>query len=93
MSSLTPVTVVVCGISQFSGVKVILDGETEPSVVSLELNAMVTFAAGSVFKTIVNIPVPPASVVVNPETGDTVIPASSLSIFVTETSVTFILSK
>ena len=36
-----------------------------PSVVSLELSAIVTFAVGCVLSTTVNVAVPPASVVVS----------------------------
>ena len=57
-----------------------------PSVVSLELRPMVTSAVGWVFSTTVKVAVPPASVVVRPEVGVTVMPAVSLSVLVTATS-------
>ena len=57
-----------------------------PSVGSLELSAIVTFAVGCVLSTTVNVAVPPASVVVRPVVGVTVIPATSLSVLVTVTS-------
>ena len=62
---------------------------TVPSVVSLELRAIVTSAVGCVVSTTVNVAVPPASVVVRPEVGVTVIPAASLSVLVTATSAAF----
>ena len=43
-----PVTVTVCGTFQLAGVKVRLEVETVPSVVSLELTATVTSAVGCV---------------------------------------------
>ena len=47
---------------------------------------MVTVADGCEFNTIVNIAVPPAaSVVTNPLLGETVTPATSLSVFESET--------
>ena len=52
--SFTPLIVMVCGEFQFEEVKVMLDGETVPSVGSLELIPMLTFAVGSVLSTIVN---------------------------------------
>ena len=58
--------------------------ETVPSPVLSELNAILTFAVGSLFRTIVNVAVPPASVVL-PLIAETVIPTASLSVFVTET--------
>ena len=63
-----------------------LAGLTVPSVVSLELRPMVTSAVGCDVSTTVNVAVPPASVVVRPEVGVTVMPAASLSVLVTETS-------
>src|SRR5436190_462727 len=66
---------------QFAVVNVSEDGATVPSVRSLDDNPIVTFAAGWVVKTTVNVAVPPASVVVSPAVGFTVIPATSLSVF------------
>jgi hypothetical protein len=45
-SSSTPVIVNACGLLQFDELKVMLDGETVPSAVLLELNPIVTFAVG-----------------------------------------------
>src|SRR6266446_341765 len=89
--SSTPVTVTVCATFQFAVVKVSDAGATVPSVRSLDDNPIVTFADGWAFKTTVNVAVPPASVVVSPEVGFTVIPATSLSVFVTDTSAAFTL--
>ena len=47
---------------------------------------MVTSAVGCVFSTTVKVAVPPASVVVRPDVGVTVMPAVSLSVLVTATS-------
>ena len=71
-ASSTPVTVTVWGISQLALVKVRLDGPTVPSVVSLELRPIVTSAIGRDVSTTVNVAVPPASVVVRPLVGVTV---------------------
>ena len=60
-----------------------------PSAVLLELRPIVTSAVGWVFSTTVKVAVPPASVVVSPEVGVTVMPAVSLSMFVTVTSLAF----
>ena len=65
--------------------KVTLAGLTVPSVASLELTPIVTSAVGCEFRTIVNVAVPPASVVVRPDVGVTVMPAVSLSVLVTNT--------
>ena len=89
MSSFWPVTVTVWGVLQFAAVKVKLVGAAVPSPGSLELSAIVTLAVGCVFSTTVNVAVPPASLVTRPEVGVTVIPAVSLSVFVTETSAGF----
>ena len=67
--------------------KVTLAGLTVPSVVSFELTPIVTSAVGCEFSTTVNVAVPPASVVVRPDVGVTVMPAVSLSVLVTDTSV------
>ena len=86
-ASLTPVTVTACGTFQFAGVNVRLAGRTVPSVASLELSPMVTSAVGWLFRTMVKVAAPPASVVVRPEVGVTVMPAVSLSVLVTVTSL------
>ena len=51
---------------------------------------MLTSAVGCVVRTTVNVAVPPASVVVNPAVGVTVMPETSLSVLVTATSATVI---
>ena len=61
--SSTPVTVTVCAVFQFAVVNVSDAGETVPSVASLELSAVLTFAVGCAVSTTVNVAVPPASVV------------------------------
>jgi hypothetical protein len=71
---------------QLTVVKVTLFGETLPSVGSLLESGIVTVAVGCLFSTMVNVAVPPASVVVKPEVGVTVTPAASLSVFETATS-------
>ncbi|MFB8796781.1 MAG: hypothetical protein U7126_21750 [Microcoleus sp.] len=76
----------VCATFQLALVKVTVDLSTIPSVVLLLVNGMVTSAVGCVFSLTVNVAVPPASVVVNPVVGLTVIPAVSLSVLVTATS-------
>ena len=83
--SSTPVTVTVRGVFQLPVVNVRLAGLTVPSVVSLEVRPMVTSAVGCDANTTVKVAVPPASVVVRPKVGVTVMPASSLSVLVTET--------
>ncbi len=67
-------------------VNVTLAGATVPSVRSLLESPTVTLAMGWVSRTTVNVAVPPASVVMRPDVGFTVTPATSLSVFVTETS-------
>ncbi len=89
ITSSTPVTVTVCATFQFAVVNVTLAGATVPSVRSFDDNPTVTFAVGCVFKTTVNVAAPPTSVVVSPAGGVTVIPATSLSVFVTDTSAAF----
>ena len=71
---------------QSAEVKARLAGETVPSLVSLDERLIVTPAAGCVSRTTVNVALPPASVVSRPEVGLTVIPATSSSVLVTETS-------
>ena len=86
MSS-TPVTVMVRAVFQFSLVNVTLAGETVPSPVLLDVREIETSAVGSESRTMVNVSSPaPASVVVSPLVGETVIPAVSLSSFDTEGS-------
>ena len=85
MASSTPATVTVRGTLQLPVVKVTLAGETVPSVTSLLDSPTVTSAVGRLVRTIVNVAVPPASLVVRPEVGLTVIPTASLSLLVTDT--------
>ena len=76
----------ICGESQFADVKTTEEGDTVPSLVSSEVSPIVTFAVGSESRTIVKRAMPPASVVVSPLVGLTVIPAVSSSEFTTVTS-------
>ena len=85
--SSTPVTVTVCGVFQLPDVNVTLDGLTVPSAVFELLRPTVTFAVGCDVSTTVNVAVPPASVVVSPLVGVTVMPAASLSVLLTLTSL------
>ena len=78
--------VTVCAIFQFAVVKITDDVETEPSVTLEEEIPIVTLAVGWEVSTMVKLSVPPASVVILPLVGLTVIPATSLSILVTDTS-------
>src|SRR5258708_9264690 len=89
IGSSTPVTVTVCAVFQFAVVNVTLAGATVPSVRSFDDNPIVTFAVGWLVRTTVNVAVPPASVVVSPDVGVTVIPATSLSVLATDTSAAF----
>src|SRR5437773_503431 len=89
IASSTPVTVTVCATLHFPTLHATDPGATVPSVKSLDDNPIETFAVGWVFRTTVNVAVPPASVVVRPAVGFTVIPATSLSLFVTDTSDAF----
>src|SRR5882672_4550277 len=75
---------------QFTDVNVTAAGLTVPSVKSLELSAIVTSAVGWLPMTMVNVAVPPASVVISPLAGATVTPAVSLSRLDTDTSATAI---
>src|SRR5438876_898754 len=84
--SFTPVTVTVWGVFQFADVNVRLAGATVPSAVLLDEIPTETLAVGCELSTTVNVAVPPASVVVRPEVGETVTPAVSLSVLLTETS-------
>ena len=84
--SSTPVTVTVCGVFQLPLVNVTEDG-TVPSAVFELVRPIVTFAVGCEVSTTVNVAAPPASVVVKPLVGVTVIPAESLSVLLTDTSL------
>src|SRR5207344_2063281 len=86
-TSLTPWTVTVCGRFQFALVNVRLTGLTVPSVGSLELRLITTFAVGRDASTTVNVGAsPPISDVIRPEVGVMMIPAVSSSMLMTETS-------
>ena len=84
-SSSTPVTVTVCGVSQFSVLKV--NGVfTVASPVSLEEIKRTTFDAGCAFRTTVKVSVVPVSATeVDPSVSATVKPATSLSVVVVDT--------
>ena len=86
IESCTPVSVTVCAVCALTEVNVRLEGDTVPSPVSLEDSPIVTSEIGSVFSFTVNDARPPASVVVGPLVGVTVTPATSSSMFVTDTS-------
>src|SRR5207247_1440386 len=79
-----------CAVFQFAGVNVTEAGGTVPSVKSLDESPIVTFAVGWLASAIVNVAVPPPSVVVSPEVGMTVIPALSSSVLVTPMSGAFL---
>src|SRR5260370_1432787 len=79
----------VWAVFQLAEVNVRLAGDTVPSAVLLDDRPMVTFAVGCELRTTVNVAVPPASVVIKPEVGVTVIPAVSSSLLVAETSAAF----
>ena len=66
--------VTVCGTFQFAGVKVKLDGETEPSDASLESTEITTSAVGGALRTKENVALPLVSVVASPVVGVTVKP-------------------
>ena len=84
-SSSAPVTVRVCGVSQFAGVKV--SGLVPvASPVSLETTVMTTSEVGWASRTTVNVSVVPASVTsVAPSSSTMVKPATSSSVVSTET--------
>src|SRR5438045_6585634 len=84
--SSTPVTVTVWGVLQFAVVNVRLAGATVPSARLPLVTGITTSATGWLVNRTVNVAVPPASVVTRPAVGATVIPATSLSVFVTATS-------
>ena len=86
-ASSTPVTVTVCASSSSPRVNVRLAGDDRAFGRIARAQADVTFAVGWLVSTTVNVAVPPASVVVRPVVGVTVMPAVSLSVLVTATSV------
>jgi hypothetical protein len=79
--------VTVWGVFQLADVKVKLGLSTVPSAVLSEVIPMLTSAVGWLFRTTVKVAVPPASVVVKPLVGVTVMPLLSLSVLVTATSL------
>ena len=83
--SFTPVTVTVCGTFQLPTVNTRLDLLTVPSVGSPEEMPTVTSASGCDMSTTVKPALPPASVVVRPDTGVTLTPAVSSSVMVAVT--------
>ena len=90
--SSAPVTVIVCGVCQLSAVNETFAGAGVPSS-GFELeSAIVTLAVGFASSTMVNVAVPPASVVVSPLVGVTVTPTLSLSVLVAATSATVMAS-
>ena len=84
MSSSTPVTVIVCGVSQLAEVKV--SGLfTVASPVSSEVMVKTTSEAGSASRTTVNVSVvPDSSTSVDPSVSTIVNPATSSSVVVAE---------
>src|SRR5258705_401213 len=87
IASLTPVTVTVCATFQFAVVNVRLAGATVPSVRSELVNPIVTFAVGWLVKIGGNDVFPPASFAVSPQSSASEIPATLLSVFVTDKSL------
>ncbi len=84
-----PVAVIVCGVFQLAAVNTIDEGETLPSVESLELRAIVTLASGSDSSCTVKVTAPPDSLVKVPDGAETVMPAVSSSVLVSATSAGF----
>jgi len=81
-SSLIPVTVTVCGLSQFDEVNVNDDAETDASPVSLLATSMTTSDDGSPVSTTVNVCVDPVSATVR-DVSDTVKPGVPQSAWAT----------
>ena len=85
-TSSIPIVVIVCGVSQFSFVKVIDPGFTVTSVSSPEVTERTTSSVGSASRTIVNVSVvPDSSTSVDPSVSTMVNPATSSSVVVAET--------
>src|SRR5437762_13920071 len=84
--SLTPVMVMVWVTFQLAAVKTTLLAEIVPSAVLLECRLIVTFAVGWELRMIWKVAVPPASLVISPPMGTTVMPGASSSALVTDTS-------
>src|SRR5438552_3033669 len=87
---ITPYAVTGFDVFQFAGVRVTWAGAAPPSLLSLDDSPTLTLAYARSLHAALPISVPPPSVVVRPEVGVTVIPAVSLSVFVTTTSTGFI---
>ena len=85
-ASSTPVAVTVWATLQLAAVNVRLTGAAVPSAVLLLDTGITTLAVGWLWSRTVNVACPPASVVTRPAVGVTVMPATSLSVLVTETS-------
>src|SRR5215213_9566237 len=88
-SSFTPVAVTVWAMFQLAAVKMSVAGLTLPSVGSLLLRPIVTFAVGWLSNLTVKVAVPPASLV-SPLIADTLMPAVSSSRLMAGTSAAFI---
>ena len=85
-TSSIPIVVIVCGVSQFSFVKVIDPGFTVTSASSPEVTERTTSSVGSASRTIVNVSVvPDSSTSVEPSDSTMVNPATSSSVVVAET--------
>ena len=85
ISSSAPVTVTVCGVSQFAGVKEIVP-DIVASPISLEDIAITTLSLGWASRTTVNVSVvPDSSTSVAPSSSTMVNPATSSSVVSTET--------
>src|SRR5262245_21351729 len=75
-----PVTVIVWGTFQSSGVNVMIAGDGEPSAGLLLLSANVTAAEGALVRTRSNVAVWPVSAVTSPEFGSSSTPAEALAL-------------
>src|SRR5947208_391961 len=84
-ASLTAETVTGCGTFQLAGVNVTRATDATASPDRGDVRSIRTLALGWACNAMVNVDVPPASVVVSPETGETLMPATSSSAFTTDT--------
>ena len=82
-------TVTVWAVLQLAFVNVRLAGATKPSAVLLLASGITTSAVGWLPSTTVNVALPPASLVIRPATGVTVMAGPSLSVLVADTSAGF----
>src|SRR5258706_287348 len=87
IGSSTPVTVTVCATFQFAVVNVSVAGATVPSVRSLDDNPIVTLAVGRSEERSVEEEGRSRWAADHSAVGVTEIPATSLSVFVTDTSL------